>query len=80
MWSDQRLEVGRGSSIDHLVGQYPHLVSDASEYREPVEVPEEGGPWESFGRLNTRRAALFWRRCTALGGTETEQQRVGDGY
>ena len=42
VWFDQRLEVGRGSSIDRLVCQYHHLESDAGCYREPVEVPEEG--------------------------------------
>ena len=41
---DQRLEVGRGSSIDRLEGGYYRLVSDTSYYREPVEVPEERGP------------------------------------
>ena len=41
--ADQRLEVGRGSSIDPLVGLYNPLESDASYYREPVEVPEKGG-------------------------------------
>ena len=48
-----------GSSIDCLVCQYHHLESDASYYREPVEVPEEGVTWENFGRLYTRRAAAF---------------------
>ena len=43
MWFDQRLEGGKGSSIDLLVFQYHHLESDARYYREPVEVPEEGG-------------------------------------
>ena len=43
VWLDQNLEVGRGSSIDCLVCQYHRLKFDASYYREPVEVPEEGG-------------------------------------
>ena len=42
MWSDHRFEIGRGSSIDRLVGQYKHLESDASYYREPMEVTEKG--------------------------------------
>ena len=43
MWFDHRLEVGRGSSIARLVCQYHHFESDASYYREPMEVPEERG-------------------------------------
>ena len=43
VWFDQRLEVGRGSSIDRLVCQYHHLKPDASYYRGPVEMAEEGG-------------------------------------
>ena len=39
VWSDQRLEVGRGSG---LVGQSHHLESDAGYYREPMEVTEKG--------------------------------------
>ena len=35
---------GRGSSIGSLVGKHHCLESDASCYREPVEVTEEGGP------------------------------------
>ena len=66
MWFDQRLEVGRASSIDHLVCQYHHLES-ASYYRKPVKFLEEGGvKWEDLGRLNTRRAAAFWIRCKGL--------------
>ena len=38
VWFDQSLEVGRGSSIDHLVCQYHRLESDAGYYREPVEA------------------------------------------
>ena len=41
MWFNQRLEVGRSGSIDRLVCQYHDLESNASDYREPVEVPEE---------------------------------------
>jgi hypothetical protein len=37
-----------GSSIDSLVSQGHHLESDASYYREPVEVPEEGGHMREF--------------------------------
>ena len=43
MWFEQCLEVGEGSSIDRLVGQIHHLESDTSDYREPVEGPEEEG-------------------------------------
>ena len=66
MWLDQLLEVGMGSSIDCLVCQYHPLESDASYYREPVEVPEEGTTWENLGRLNTRCATAFWMRCKGL--------------
>jgi len=37
------MEVGRGSSADSLIGQYQCLESNASDYREPVEVTEERG-------------------------------------
>ena len=40
--------VVRGGSIKRLVGQYHHLESDASDYREPVEVTEKGGSMEEF--------------------------------
>jgi len=42
-WGLTNLEVGRGSFTDSLVGQYQYLESNASDYREPVEVAEEGG-------------------------------------
>jgi len=58
------LEVGRGSSADSLVGQYQCLESNASDYKEPVDVGEEGG--YNFGKLNTRRAAAFWNCCKGL--------------
>ena len=48
MWFYQHLEIGGGSSIDCLVGQFNHLESDMSYYREPVEVPEEGGHMGEF--------------------------------
>jgi hypothetical protein len=60
------LEVGRGSSIDCLVCQYHRFKFDASYYREPVEVPEEGATWENFSRLNKRRAAAFWMLCKGV--------------
>jgi len=37
------LAVGRGGSGDNHEGQYQCLESNASDYREPVEVAEEGG-------------------------------------
>ena len=49
MRSDQRLDVGRGRSIGRLVGQYYHLDSDTSYYREPMEVMEKGGHMREFG-------------------------------
>ena len=42
VWSDQCLEVCKGSSVDRLVGQYHCLESDASYYMEPAEVTEKG--------------------------------------
>ena len=42
MWSDQSLEVGRGSSMDRLVDQYHGLEPDAGCYKEPVEVVDMG--------------------------------------
>ena len=51
MWLDQRLEVDWGSSIDRLVCQYHHLESDASYYREPMEVSKEGGHMGEFRSL-----------------------------
>jgi len=42
------MEVGRTSSADNLVGQYQCLESNASNYREPVEVAEEGGYMGTF--------------------------------
>jgi len=60
------LWVGRGSSIDSLVGQYQCLESNASDYREPVEVAQKEVSWENFGKLNTRRAAAFWMCCKSL--------------
>ena len=34
--------IGRGSTVDHLVGHYHRLKSDASYCREPVNVMEKG--------------------------------------
>jgi len=64
--SEYFLEVGRDSSADSHEGQYQCLESNASDYREPVEVTEEGFTWENLDKLNTRRAAAFWMRCKGL--------------
>ena len=51
---NQCLEVDRSDSIDRLVCQYHHLESNASDYREPVEVPEEGGHARHLKRLEIK--------------------------
>jgi len=60
------LKVGRGGAADSHEGQYQCLESNASNYREPLEVAEEGFTWEDFGKLTTRHAAAFWMRFKGL--------------
>ena len=73
------MEVGRGGSVDSLVGQYHRLEIDRSCYREPVEVAEE-----MRGHVGELRQVVHESRCRVLDalqrldrrGRESSQERV----
>ena len=70
--------MGRGGSVDGLVGRYRRLECDASRYREPLEVAEERG---HVGRLLQVEHESCCRGLDALqrldgGGRESSQERV----
>ena len=68
--------MGRGGSVEGLVGQYHRLEFDTSCYREPVEVAEERG---HVGELRQVEHESCCRGLDALqrldrGGREPSQE------